>query len=187
MKGLTYLPTYLPGLLLTYSSLSNKRAGWNKRAGRKFCQILGNFENLNLCMVDLSHFKWWKWTVIAKISIKPSNGDNINAANHKLRKKWNFLARIFPKINKLCSTFIRETRVLYTRPVSYKFIQCSSATNAECWLHENCSTFENVFNKIFWNLIIERIKWCLSSISKICSNKILRHDLPAPGLEPSIN
>ena len=40
----------------SYSSLSNKRAGWNKRAGRKFCQILGNFENSNLCWVDLSHF-----------------------------------------------------------------------------------------------------------------------------------
>ena len=39
-----------------YSSLSNKRAGWNKRAGRKFCQILGNFENSNLCRVDLRHF-----------------------------------------------------------------------------------------------------------------------------------
>ena len=43
-------------ILQPYSSLSNKRAGWNKRAGRKFCPILGNFESVNACRVDLSHF-----------------------------------------------------------------------------------------------------------------------------------
>ena len=44
-------------LMSYYSSLSNKRAGWNKRAGRKFCQILGDFESLDSQRVDLSHFQ----------------------------------------------------------------------------------------------------------------------------------
>ena len=42
--------------LCPYSSLSNKRAGWNKRAGRKFCPIWGNFESQNFCRLDLSNF-----------------------------------------------------------------------------------------------------------------------------------
>ena len=71
---------------ISYSCLSNKRAGWNKRAGRKFCPILGNFESLNSCRVDLCHFQRRKWLVMAKISINTSNGNEINAANHKLGK-----------------------------------------------------------------------------------------------------
>ena len=40
-----------------YSSLSNNRAGWNKRAGRKICPILGNLKSLNTCGMDISYFK----------------------------------------------------------------------------------------------------------------------------------
>ena len=58
------------------------------------------------------------------MSKNPSKSNEIDAANHKLRKKKLFWPeffkhsecfqkfRIFQKIDKLCSTFIRETRVL---------------------------------------------------------------------------
>ena len=39
-----------------YSSLSNKRAGWNKMCRLENWAKFGVFENLNLCWVDLNHF-----------------------------------------------------------------------------------------------------------------------------------
>ena len=52
IRYLCQITTYSLGLAtFTYSNLSNKRAGWNKHAGSKFCPILGNFDSLNSCRV----------------------------------------------------------------------------------------------------------------------------------------
>ena len=40
----------------SYSSLSNKRAGWNDCASIKFCPSFSNFETSNICSGGLSHF-----------------------------------------------------------------------------------------------------------------------------------
>ena len=43
-------------LFSAYSSLSNKRAGWNKVCRLENWTNFESFENLNLCWVDPKHF-----------------------------------------------------------------------------------------------------------------------------------